>query len=120
MFNIIKNIGLLAIEFINSESIKKRIAINVNALLTDDEVVQEIVIGHDERQIVIIAMTNKKLYVIGDSILHEITKEEVEKMIQTYGKISKLIEIKSVNNDVSIFFKVFTKKAVAKIEGWLS
>ena len=120
MFNLLKKIGLLSIEVLGNEKVKKRIAIKTQELLTDDQIVQKIITGLDERQLVIIALTNKKLYVIGDTVLHEINKEDIYEVKCESGMLHHLIETTTIKDEIeSVFFKVFSKKAITTLEDWL-
>lgn len=118
MFKIFKTIALLIIDLLNSDYLRKLFISNVNVLLTDDEIVQQVVAGYDNKQLVTILMTNKKLYVLGDEVIHEVEKSHINEMVLTNGKLSKLIELISVNDEFA-FFKVFTKRAIRRIEDWL-
>ena len=93
----------------------------MQALLSDDQVVQNVIIGFDDKQIVIVTLTNKKLYVIGDTIIHEVNKEDIYEISQAKGMLTSLVELVTVKDDIeSVFFKVFTKKrAITTIENWL-
>lgn len=120
MLKTLKSIMLFVVELLNSKAVKKRVAANVSALLTDDQIVQDVIIGHDEGQVVIITITNKNLYVIGDTVLHVVSKDEIYELVHVSGKLSKLIELVTINDKVdSIFFKVFTKRSITKLEDWL-
>lgn len=120
VFNLLKKIALLSVELLESERIKKRISANVQALLTDDQIVQKVIIGYDERQLVVIALTNKKLYVIGDTILHEVKKDEIYELVSSSGMLSSLVELVTIKDEIeSVFFKVFKKKTITIIEDWL-
>ena len=121
VLNLLKKAALLSVELLNSERIKKRIASNMQALLSDDQVVQNVIIGFDDKQIVIVTLTNKKLYVIGDTIIHEVNKEDIYEISQAKGMLTSLVELVTVKDDIeSVFFKVFTKKrAITTIENWL-
>lgn len=120
VLNLLKKVALLSVELLDSERIKKRISANVQALLSDDQVVQKVIIGYDEGQLVVIALTNKKLFVIGDTILHEVDKNDIYELISESGILSSLVELVTIRDDIeSVFFKVFKKKAITKIEDWL-
>ena len=67
-----------------------------------------------------IALTNKKLFVIGDTIMHEVDKNDIYELISESGILSSLVELVTIRDDIeSVFFKVFKKKAITKIEDWL-
>ena len=120
VLNLLKKVALLSVELLDSERIKKRISANVQALLSDDQVVQKVIIGYDEGQLVVIALTNKKLFVIGDTIMHEVDKNDIYELISESGILSSLVELVTIRDDIeSVFFKVFKKKAITKIEDWL-
>lgn len=120
VYNILGKAYYLILELLSSKKVKDRIALNMETLLTDDQVVQEVLLGMDEKQPVIIALTNKRLLVIGDTLIHDVKKEEILDMFSTRGVLfSHLIEVSNVGENTTVYFKVFTKKSITKIKDWL-
>lgn len=94
--------------------------------IKDDQVTQYLMPGFDEGQLVLIALTNSHLYVIGEcGIIHEIKKTDIRGMnyINGFkfkflkGMSTKLIEV-GCESDL-VYFKVLGVKSLGKLTEWL-
>lgn len=103
---------------ISIESIKERVRKNFEYVVNDDEVVLDVMFGYDEKTQVIIVLTNKHLYVLGDTIIHKVKRNEILDMLEYKGLVSRLIEVLTVTED-PIYFKVYSKRAVTALKEWL-
>lgn len=115
--NIIKNLGTLLISAISSDRFQKRCKDNLQVILQDDQVIEEVLVGFDDNQLVLITATNKGLLVVGDTIIHSLNKDDIIDIDLTNGILLKLVTVQTVNE--TVYFKVFSKKAINKLKYWL-
>lgn len=118
--NIVKVVMGKLVAFVTSKETKEKIK-NVknnfgNILKDDDEVVQEVLFGYDEDTQVVIVLTNKSLYVIGDRLMHSVEKAHITNISDSKGIFSSLVAIDTMEEQV--FFKVYFKSFVKKIKDW--
>lgn len=115
---LLRNIGTFLLSIVSSERFKERVTQNLQALIKDDQVVEEVFFGLDEYQPVVIAATNKELLVIGDHVIHCISKQDIIEFHQTKGIFVKLIEVQAVKEQA--YFKVFSNKPFKKLRDWIA
>lgn len=120
MNNIVKIVIEKVIAFFTSKETKRKInAVKTNfgsILKDDDEIVQDVLFGYDEAEQVVIVLTNKTLYVIGERLLHSVEKSHIVSITESKGFFSNLVAIQCMNEDV--YFKVYFKSFVNKIKDW--
>lgn len=116
--NVSKALLRQLLSLISIESIKERVRKNFEYVVNDDEVVLDVMFGYDEKTQVIIVLTNKHLYVLGDTIIHKVKRNEILDMLEYKGLVSRLIEVLTVTED-PIYFKVYSKRAVTALKEWL-
>lgn len=116
--NVSKALLRQLLSLISIESIKERVRKNFEYVVNDDEVVLDVMFGYDEKTSVIIVLTNKHLYVLGDTIIHKVKRNEILDMLEYKGLVSRLIEVLTVTED-PIYFKVYSKRAVTALKEWL-
>lgn len=105
------------LSLVSIDKIKERAKKNFEYVVNDDEVVLDIMFGYDEKTQVIIALTNKHLYVLDDTIIHKVKRDEILEIVDFKGLISKLVEVQLL--DETVYFKVYSKRAVKALKEWL-
>lgn len=116
--NISKALLRHALSVVSIEGIKERAKKNFEYVVNDDEVVLDVMFGYDEKSQVIIVLTNKHLYVLGDIVIHKVKKNEILEIMDYKGLVTKLIEVQAVTED-PVYFKVYSKRAVKALKEWL-